>query len=136
VTFPCRTARQTRPHALRRRRGIRGCGYAGVQDSLGPRQHEIVVAKVLIDSFHVWLKDRVEPLCDNFETLFSKQAAHVGLRTFRKISIVLEDNWYLEDIHFGAYCRSEGCSRENVELGLYLERFAKPGDFRPDVQGD
>jgi hypothetical protein len=131
VTFPWRTARQIRPRALRRGRGIRGCG-SGLQDSLGP----VVVAKVLIDSFHVWLKDRVEPLSDNFETPFSEQAAHVGLCTVRKISIVVEDNWYLEDVHFGAYCRLEECSRENVELGLYLERFAKPGDFRPDVQGD
>jgi hypothetical protein len=96
----------------------------------------IVFAKVLIDSFHVWLKDRVEPLSDNFETLFSEQATHVSLCTFRKISIVVEDNPYLEDVHFGACCRLEGCSRENVELGLYLERFAKPGDFQLDVQGD
>ena len=69
-----------------------------MQDSLGL----IVVAKVLIDSFHVWLKDSVEPLSDNFETLFSEQAPHVGLCTFRRISIVvLENKWYLEDVHFG-----------------------------------
>jgi hypothetical protein len=73
---------------------------------LEPR-HEIIVAKVLIDSFHVWLKDRVEPLSDNFETLFSEQAAHVGLCMFRKFSIVVEDKWYLEDAHFRAYCRLE-----------------------------
>jgi hypothetical protein len=30
------------------------------------------------------LKDRVEPLSDNFETLFSEQAAHVGLCTFKE----------------------------------------------------
>jgi len=84
----------------------------------------------------MWLKDRVEPLSDNIETLFSEQAAHVGLCIFRKISFVVEDNWYLEDVHFGAYCRSEGCSRGNVVLGLYLERFAKPEDFQLDVQGD
>ena len=95
----------------------------------------VVVAIVLIESFHVWLKDRVEPLSDNFETLFSEQAAHVGLWTVRKVSIVVEDNWYLEDVNFRAYCRLEG-SHEDAELGLYLERFAKPGDFRPDVQGD
>lgn len=46
-----------------------------MQDSLGP----MVVSKVLINSFYVWLKDRVEPLCDNFETLFSEQTANVGL---------------------------------------------------------
>ncbi len=51
---------------------------------MGLRQHEIVVAKVLIDSFHVWLKDRVEPLCDNLDTLFSEQAAYVGLCTFKE----------------------------------------------------
>ena len=96
----------------------------------------VVDAKVLIDSFHVWLKDRVEPLSDNFETLFSEQAAHVGLCTVSKISIVVEDNWYLEDVHFREYYRLERCTRENVEPGLYLERFEKPGDFRPDVQED
>ena len=72
------------------------------------------------------MKDRVEPLSDNFEALFSEQPAHVGLCTFRKISTVVENKWYLEDVHFGVYCRLEGCSREDVELGLYLERFAKP----------
>jgi hypothetical protein len=93
----------------------------------------MVGAKVLIGSFHMWLKDRVEPLSDNFETLFSEQATHVGLCTFRK-TIVVEDNWYLKDVHFRTYCRLEECGRENVELGLYLERFAKPGDFQLDVQ--
>ena len=81
---------------------------------MGP---EIVVSKVLIDSFHVRLKYRVEPLSDNVEALFSEQAAHVGLCTVRGISIVVEDNWYLEDAHFEARCRLEGYSRENVELG-------------------
>lgn len=57
---------------------------------MGPRP-EIVVAKVLIDSFHVWLKDQVEPLFDNFKTLFSEQATHVGLCMFRKVFIVVED---------------------------------------------
>jgi hypothetical protein len=69
--------------------------------------HEIVIAKVLIESFHVWLKDRVQPLSDNFETLFSEQAAHVGLCIFRKVFIIVEDKSYLEDAHFGVYYRSE-----------------------------
>jgi hypothetical protein len=73
---------------------------------LRPR-HEIFVAKVLIESFNVWLKDRVQPLSDSFETLFSEQAAHVGLCIFRKISIIVEDKSYLEDAHFGVYYRSE-----------------------------
>ena len=59
----------------------------------------MVVAKVQIGSFHVWLKNRVKPFSDNFETLFSEQATHEGLCTFRK-TIVVEDNWYLEDVHF------------------------------------
>jgi hypothetical protein len=109
--------------------------YLRLQDGLRA-SHEIVVSKVLIDSFHMWLKDRVEPLSDNFETLFSEQTAHVGLFTFRRVSIVEVDNRYLEDVHFGAYCRLEGCSCENVELGSYLERSVKPGDFQLDVQGD
>jgi hypothetical protein len=73
---------------------------------LRPR-HVKVIAIVLIDSFHMWSKDRVEPLCDNFETLFSEQATHVGLCTFRRIPIAVEDNWYLEDVHFGEYVRLE-----------------------------
>jgi hypothetical protein len=67
---------------------------------LRPR-HEIVVAEMLIDSFHMWSKDRVEPLSDNFETLFSEQAAHVGLCMFRKTSIVVEAKGYLKDAHYG-----------------------------------
>ena len=51
----------------------------------------MVVAKVLIGGFHVWSKDRVEPLSDYFETLFSEQATHKGLCTIRK-AIVVEDN--------------------------------------------
>jgi len=68
---------------------------------LGPRQPEVIVAKVLISSFHVWSKDRVEPLCDNFYALFPVQTAHIGLCTFRKVPIVVEDSSYLEDVHFG-----------------------------------
>ena len=68
VTFPCRAARQTRPRSLRQlgwRRGIRGCRSGEL------RLQEIIIAIVLIDSFHGWSKDRVEPLCDNLEALLS-----------------------------------------------------------------
>jgi len=71
-----------------RRGGIRGCGYLGQQDGL----LEIIVAKTLINIFHKGLKDRDEPLRDNINTLFSVQAPHVGLCTFRKVSFVVEDN--------------------------------------------
>jgi hypothetical protein len=60
---------------------MRGCRFTGKQNSSGSRKHEIVVAKIPIDSFHLGLKDRVEPLCDDLETLFSVQATHIGLCT-------------------------------------------------------
>ena len=79
------------------------------------------------------LNDRDEPLSNDLDTLIPIHAAHVGLYRFlKKVSLIVEDDWYREDIHFGA---SQKCSHESVELGLYLARFAKPGDCRFGVQG-
>ena len=65
------------------------------------------IAHILICSFHVGLNDQNEPLSSYLETLISVHTAHIGLCTFFRKVFVLEDDWYLEDIHFGTYCGSD-----------------------------